>query len=473
MSIVQTIRYDAPFDYFGGFIQNAVDETGVNASIVRIPEGFELVIDEDNAQRLENFSLFLQKYLPHSIFLKEIETRHADKKPVAEKFRSAAYDIAPCPICLEKLTDPASEDYLSDAVVCTHYTDEIPEPEYDPTVFSPHFHRNDTILLCDPEKVHDLFHVTEHEIKTLFAIEKPVLKLTLKDETLKEMTGRNHFFVQAPYNIKSALAALNAKESGIDTLFFDRRPTEPVAVTVQAHTCFVRDNRLTPAPAARYGDATLDRFTAIAQEAVYDRAIGACMSREGIAFCVSEERSPRKAVAFQPFAWREVRALMQEDPTRRKLLENFDKTFPDVHVKLQNYEGDLFGLLATILELENPGFETLSDTSLAFRGNGGLKIDMFFTDDGFDYPALVGSVMSFKLADTEPHYLAYSIFEAFGDMAVSVLGQLKRRYKIENFVLFGDMFENTVLFSRILSKFQISTPFFPRAIALDGVFNEK
>ncbi len=468
MSIVQTIRYDAPYDYFGGFIQNAIDETDVNASVSRTKEGFELVIDEEDPQKLERFSLFLQKYLPHSIFLKAIDTKQADKKPAAETFSSETYAIAPCPICLEKLTDPASQEYLSDTIVCTHYANEADESKFDPTLFSPHFHRNDTILLCNPEKVHDLFHLTEQELKTLMSIEKPVLKLTLKDETLKETVGRNYCHVQAPYNIKSALAALNAKESGIDTLFFNRHPTEPEAVVVQDHICLVRDNRLTPAPAAKYSDAMLDRFDAIAKEAGYESALGAYMSQNGIAFGVMDKDQPRKAIAFQPFDWPKVYAAMQDNPTRTRLLENYFDKFPLSKEQLQNHEGDVFGLLAKILQLENPGFEALSDAALTFRGNGGLKIDMFFSDEGFDYAAMVGSVMSFRLAGAEPHYLAYSIFEAYGDMAVSVLGQLKRKFKIENFILFGDMFENGVLFSRILSKFQISTPYFPKAIALDG-----
>jgi len=236
---------------------------------------------------------------------------------------------------------------------------------------------------------------------------------------------------------------------------------------VQEHTCFVRDNRITPAPKEKYGDTMLDRFDAVAKEAGYDDALGAYMSRSGIAFGVMQKGEPRKAIAFQPFKWRSVHETMQKDPTRQRLLQNFAEKYPLTAERLQEDQDDVFALLATILELENPRFVALSDTSLAFRGNGGLKMDMFFTDDGFDYPALVGSVMSFRLASTEPHYLAYSIFEAFGDMAVSVLGQLKRKTKIERFVLFGDMFENTVLFSRILSKFQISTPYFPKAIALD------
>ncbi len=104
---------------------------------------------------------------------------------------------------------------------------------------------------------------------------------------------------------------------------------------------------------------------------------------------------------------------------------------------------------------------------MEFRGNGGLKIDMHYIEGGFDYVSLVGSVMSFKLAETDEHYLAYSIFEAFGDLAISTLNQLKTKFKIHNFIMLGDMFDNSVLYSRILSKFGMQKPYFSKSYALD------
>ncbi len=68
---------------------------------------------------------------------------------------------------------------------------------------------------------------------------------------------------------------------------------------------------------------------------------------------------------------------------------------------------------------------------------------------------------------SENHHLAYSIFEAYGDMTISTLNQLKQKFKIDNFILFGDIFSNTILFNRVLSKFTISKPYFSRSIALD------
>ena len=475
MSIVQTIGFKIEHGYFAGFLQTAIDESGVKGSVVQNDETITLILSEENPAALERFSAYTQKYLPHSIFLGEITTERGEIEPEGEPFRSPAYALAPCPRCLEEITDPASDRYLDDTIVCTHYANEEVYEDRDATYFSPHYNGNDTVLLCDASKVRDLFLVTDEEIKALFSIEKPTLKVTAKDPELQALTGKKFLRLKAPYNVKSALAALNAKESGIDTLFFDEREREPELILVQEHRHMIRDNRISVPLETLHEDPVLNRFLNIRKEAGARQAIGAYLSRNhGVSFPVATETETQRAIAFGPFSLGAVIAVMMADPTRRRLLENFTAGFPEAAQKLsESLKADLFEALSIVLGLEDPGFESLSDASLEFHGNGGLKIDMNFTEEGFDYAAMMGSIMSFRLAGAEPHYLAYSIFEAYGDMAVSVLGQLKAKLKIDTFLLMGDLFSNSVLFSRILSKFQISKPYFSDRIALDGAFNEK
>jgi metallophosphoesterase superfamily enzyme len=52
-------------------------------------------------------------------------------------------------------------------------------------------------------------------------------------------------------------------------------------------------------------------------------------------------------------------------------------------------------------------------------------------------------------------------------MTISTLNQIKKKFKIDNIIMMGDMFENSVLYSRILSKYQLANPYFSKAIALD------
>ena len=470
MSIVQTIEYKIEHRYFAGFLQHAIDESGVRGSVEQNEGKIILTLDENDAQALERFSAYTQKYLPHSIFLGKIDTERKDQAISDSHFRSPAYPIAPCPLCLEEMTDPASDRYLDDTVRCTHYANEEVYEDRDSTYFSPHYNGNDTVLLCDATKVRDLFLVTDEEIKALFSIEKPTLKMTVNDPELREITGKKFLRVKAPYNVKSVLAALNAKESGISTLFFNERANEPTVVLVQEHLHMIRDSRISAPLESLHQDLKINRFLNIAKEANASQAIGAYMSRtHGISFLVMTDRGAKRVIDFPPFDSQEVLTKMMSDDTRKRLLENFGKTFPeDAHALSETRSNDLFDTITLLMGLEEKGFEALSDLALEFHGNGGLKIDMNFDDKGFDYTAMLGSIMSFRLAGAELHYLAYSIFEAFGDMAVSVLGQLKREFKIDTFLLMGDLFENSVLFSRILSKFQISKPYFSSRIALDG-----
>lgn len=172
---------------------------------------------------------------------------------------------------------------------------------------------------------------------------------------------------------------------------------------------------------------------------------------------------------MQQFSLEKIFEDILKDEKKSKLLTNFENKYPTIIATLkQNLNLNLFETLATILELDDISFYGLSDKSLEFRGNGGLKIDAYFNDTGFDYLSFIGSVMSFKLASTDDSYLAYSIFEAFGDMIISNCNQLKSTFNIENFIMMGDMFENNILYSRILSKFQLSNPYFSKDIAFDG-----
>ena len=63
--------------------------------------------------------------------------------------------------------------------------------------------------------------MTNDEKKILFSIEKPTIKVTIKDEALKQMTGKKYINIKSPHNVKGSLAALNAEDSEIDYLFFE------------------------------------------------------------------------------------------------------------------------------------------------------------------------------------------------------------------------------------------------------------
>ncbi|MDA3908648.1 MAG: hydrogenase [Sulfurimonas sp.] len=470
MAIKQVIKYKSDSKYFAGFLQSMIKESGIVGSISQADDSIVMRLDDRDQKAVEDFSQLSNKYLAHSLFLGDIQTIQVDSESLESDFKSPTYNISACPRCLEKLTDPASEDYLNDSLKCTHYSNEANEEFLDSKYYSPHYSEGSDLLVVDPNSVNRLFMMTDEEIKALFSIEKPILKVTIKDEVLRELSGKNFINIKSPYSVKSNLVALNARESEVEYLFFQSCDDLKVVV-VQDNITIIRDARgVTKELKKLDSDKSINRFLNIAQEAGFLKGSMAAnlSTRHGISFIVSNETGAKKVISFQDFRLKDVLQLMSKDENKSKLLVNFEKKFPKIMQELrENDEYGMFETVASILELKEKSFESVSDKSLEFHGNGGLKIDAAFCDDGFDYVSFIGSIMSFKLANTDEHYLAYSIFEALGDMAISTLGQLKTKFKIDKFVMMGDMFENSVLYSRILSKFQLNNPYFSKGFALD------
>lgn len=465
MTVRQCIAYKAPHRYFGGFLQWLIDTSGVLANVEQNKKEIVLTIDA-NESNLAHFNALLNRYLPHSLFLGEITTEQTDEPILTNRFQSPDYPIAPCAKCIESLSDPSSKHYLDERLVCVHYSNPALISYEDFTIFSPHYSQGATLLLTHAAKVRELFNVTQEEINALFSIEKPTLKVTLADKTLQEMSGKKFIKIKAPYNNKSLLASINAKESGIDFLFF--HPThDKEAVVVQKNISLITDPYETLE--LLDDDRIINRFANIQKEAQFQNAIGCYLSTKGVCFLVANEMATKRVINFAHFSMTKVMATFKSDAKRNTLLANYTQKYPHtVHALQSSIEDDLFEAVATLLELSPANFEALSDTSYQFRGNGGLKIDTYFDHEGdFDYANFLGSIMSFRLAGVERHYLAYSIFEALGDMAIGICNQLKTKFNIHHFIMMGNLFGNSVLYSRILSKFQLSNPYFSPAIALD------
>ena len=467
MAIKQTIEFNSNNTYFAGFLQEIINKSEIEGSVIQKDKKIEMVLENKNVDRLNKFLSLSQKYLPHSIFLGNIQTKVEDVSVNKTAFKSKTYNISPCKRCLDEILDPSNEHYLDDEYLCTHYCNE-PKTYQDNTIFSPHYSEKSAVLITDASKINELFILTEDETKALFSIEKPTLKATIKDETLKEITGKKFINIKASYNLRSILAALNAKESGIDYLFFNNNDDLKITI-VKKNISIIKAKRVASKLQNLHKDMVLNRFLNIKKEAGFKKTTGANLSRtNGICFMVADETDAKKVINFQKFNLKEILENMQNDENRKKLIKNFKEKFSHIIEELQeNPHYDLFETLSALLELKERGFEELSDKALEFRGNGGLKIDTLFKEGGFDYTSFLGSVMSFKLADCEEKFLAYSIFEAFGDMSMDILNQLKRKFEINNVIMMGNMFENSVLYSRILSKYQLANPYFGKSFALD------
>lgn len=470
MAIKQVIEFASDARYFGGFLQALIEESGIVGSVEQQEGSITLCIQENDPAILEQFVLSTQKYLPHSFFLGEIQSFSNQEFLAKTSFSSPSYKISPCQKCLQALSDPASEDYLNQDLICKHYMNSDALVFEDAHYYSPHYTEGSALLVVDPQTVSELFLMTQKERETLFSIEKPSLKVRIADTALQEICKKEFISIQAPSSVKSALVALNAKESGVEYLFFAPIKSLEVAVSKE-NVRIIRDTLgLSKSLQNLQSDPVLNRFVNIAQELdPKQKKVGVYLSQKGeVCFLYHDQKESKKLFSFSPFDAQAVLYEMQENETQQRLLEHFFAKYPSIATKLDhNKKLGIFEFFATLLDLDLQTYDALSESSLLFYGNGGLKIDMNFSDGNFDYPAMVGSFMSFKLADTPTHYLAYSLFEAFGDMVIATLMQLRSKYNAEQFVMMGSMFENSVLYSRILSRFSQYNPYFSKGFALD------
>jgi len=468
MAIVQEIEFNSNNEYFAGFLQNIIEQSGIKGSVEFKNNLIILTLDDKDTNSLEKFSKLSNRYLPHSIFLGKINTNIKEIPILNTRFISEPCNIAPCPKCLEDLTDPSSSNYLDDSLICKHYSNNEAFYDNDSTFFTPHYTDGCAVLVADASKIDELFIMTAKEKEVLFSIEKPTIKVTIASDELKELTGKTYINIKAPYNVRSQLFALNAKDSQIPYIFF-QDTNDLKIIKVQENTTIIRASRVAKKLEELHSNRQINRFLNICNEAKFiNVAIGANLSfSNGINFIVKTEVGSKKVINFQEFKANEVFENMANDEIRVKLLENFKAKYPKIIEEIKQNNYNLFETLCIILDIPKPSFESLSDKALEFRGNGGSKIDMNFSEDKFDYSSLIGSVMSFILAGAETHYIAYSIFEAYGDMAINILNQLKKTFKIDNIIMMGDMFENSVLYSRILSKYQLAKPFFSKQFAID------
>jgi hypothetical protein len=464
MAIKQTIQYKSTNNYFAGFLQSIINEAQINASVDFDGKTITLILDDTNQEKLELFSNLCNKYLPYSLFLGEITTTQENLTITPTHFESDDYNIALCPKCLEMITNPSSKSYLDDTIICNHYSNKGVSTQ-DNTIFSAHYTQGNSVLVTVPSKIDELFILTDEEKMALFSIEKPSIKATIADETLKELTGKNYIWIKSPSTIKSTLVALNAKESDVSYMFFDDS-YQNKAVVIQKNITFLQ-NPLKQLENLDDND-TKNKFLNIKKEANFTKSIGANLSKtEPMSFLYDDGKETKEIIKFYPFDLQSVMMSLKNDENKSKLLANFESKFPNISQELNKSDTkDFFEAIAIILGLENGSFDEVSDTSLGFRGNGGLKLDTNFADGGMDYSSFLSTLMSFKLADTPDIYLAYSVYESLADMVISILSQLKDRYKIEHFIMMGDMLENSVVYSRILSKFAMSNPYFSKEIGI-------
>ena len=450
--IKQSIVFNSNLEYFTGYIQHIINISNVEAS-VSFSDGVITLLINSEDEHANLFSNNLSKYLPNSIYLGHIQTEVITENKIKKSdLKSPTYPtLSLCRSCLESS--------IYEDSICTHYQNEA-KLYVDDVRYCETYNDGDAILINDTSMINTYFNMTKKEQELLFSIEKPVLKVTIRDEELMAKTGKKFIYLKAP---SSANSYLTTKASDKPYLFF--KPVEELKViNVNDSISIIEDHELSGRLEDLSEDSVINRFLNIKKEyALQKGAIGLYANTNNIAFVANTPAKTGIVFGFKPF--NAVATIETLKANRSKVFENFMKEYGEI--KSDEIEGmNLFELSALLLGLL-PTYEELNDKSLEFRGNGGVKIDMKYQNDSFDYLSFIGSIMSFRLAGTPTHHLAYSIFESLADFLVIVYHESKAKIKEDDFIIFGNLFSNNVLYSRVLSKLSVKKPYFSKMYALD------
>lgn len=473
MPLLQTISYNADQPYLAGFLQQLIDQSGLNASVAFDGKQISLMMDENDVEALERFSARINSDLPHSLFIGEIQNSHSDAAVVPSAFDSKRADLPLCPSCLRELFDKASPDYCNSALQCSHYGS-APAPsapvDMEATfkklmengsvtigerTYRRAYETGDMLMLTNPSAIGRMLLLSTEEVQALMSIEKPVIKVALQDEKLKEETGRNVLKAKLFDDAPSTLLSQRLNTQGIDHLFISGS-NELEALVYKTRTHIIRPGKLADRPKKLDDSPITTLFLNMVDEADLTNisSIGACMQSSGEwHFIHRSAKVSKPMIRFAPFESSGlVQKLTDSSNARKRLMENFQAAFPENYRALEALsaqdEKSLFDAVGAIIGLEG-GFEAISDASLSFSGNGGVKVDVRFGEGSFDTLSFLASLISFKLAGVENNLLTYSLFESLADMATETLSQLKSRLKTNEVILFGDLMANTPFYSRV------------------------
>ncbi|MBN2894418.1 MAG: hypothetical protein JXK05_00805 [Campylobacterales bacterium] len=158
------------------------------------------------------------------------------------------------------------------------------------------------------------------------------------------------------------------------------------------------------------------------------------------------------SIAFEPQMLIErLRSLREGSNRLMARLEHEDGALWAILQRIEQEGLGLFDAAALVCGLADA--RALEREALKFSGKGGIKVDCTLGEDHRFHPyALLGSLLSYRVAEVDRVLLCYSLYESLADYAASTLLELKSRAKAAHIVLTGASGAQASFFSRLHSK---------------------
>jgi acylphosphatase len=444
MAIVQTIALNTTKNYYAKFIQDIIDECKVNGYVSYENSTIYIVLDESDESKLAEFSTQINTNLPNSIFIDSIDTKETNALPPKVEIKYSDVDknidikTIKSLIAKESTKSDSFEECEDSGRV---YSDEIVEDGY--------------ILLLDIAKVDELFLLSPKEKATLLGYEKPIMKVAIKDESLKERLNKNFVDVKVYDNEYEFNLALKYKDSF--AYIFSKGATLRVFINTDNVHLLSSNSFCSDLEDLDTNPKTNQILNIFSEFDIKKGALVFDIDNKYLDIYINKPTGLVKASSLITKVPKDImKIIATTNGKKERLIENFQNKFPSLYTKLSNLENDLD--IDEFLEIILESDTSLSDKSMEFIGNGGLKVDMKIDNEyKIDLVYLISSIISYKIAGSEASLIAFSYYESFIDILLSIADEANKKSK-QDLVMIGNLLQNSVLYSRIEKKMSHFNP---------------
>jgi len=525
------------------FLQT-LKEHNLVGKIVKDHFMLKFYVEADTAEALEEFVANFSSSLPHSIFLYHSDAQIVDEMPDNdyEIPKKEKLPLPFCPKCLKKVMDKEDKDYyniFTECDVCGYdlngdqrsYKKEFEKAANDikegkiielNTFYGKYYvgvpneicnSISFDIITYDLATIEKYANAKKHEITTLGAFEKPLIKLKKKIKFTMdhEKVEADLIRFKLPDDFILHLLMEELHQVGIDAIFITKEeiPTqeklllvdfkeelEPIEVVASEKDVAIVSGEkglpLFPLNSSKVNPVIGSFFSVIKEHQLKDENIsGINLSKEyknnilvyGNKYGVVEYLS----LNFNFFSIREIfDQITATDETGIKIVENYKKKFPDHFDKVSKIVFEdkafnifkLWGIVAIVLDFaqtEDPfeAAEILEESAMSFLGEKGPRIDYKLLNiDGKVYldPLMtIRTAMSFRLAGVDQLMLSYGVIESFLEFLTNELDELKPSMDITAVTATGSLLANKHLFSKMSREISINHDiYFNNELPVDG-----
>lgn len=521
------------------------EQFSINAKLSRVADELYLFVESEKPEVLELFANKLGASLPHSIFLDSTEAVVVDEMP------SEAYELPQtpkpelpfCPQCLAEVMDDSNENYYNifhECEVCGYgvegekrsYQKELQKAANSikdglvlkvDTFYGKYYIGQISqkckdidfdILTYDLATVEKYTNVTNSEVVTLGAIEKPLIRLKtnlsfkkefedIQEELLRFKLADDlvlHFLMYELHLLDINLVFITKNEIPVDeklSLVAFKKELEPIECVVSdAHVAILSGEKGLPFKNLSKEKLIphIGAFFSVIKEhdLAQNTVIGVNLSKEYhndiLVYAEKFGTVEYLSFAFEYNSMQEVfDAITASGEAGAKLISNYKTKYSEHFNEISTIAFDedvfnvhkLWGIVSIVLGFtKNPNLtkagEILENNATSFLGTKGPRIDYKLQSIDskvyLDPLMTIRTAMSFRLAEVDQLTLSYGVVESFVEFISNQLDDIKAEMKSDCVAVTGSLLGNRHLFSKLNTEVSINHEMhFNKELPVDGL----